>query len=86
MTKMSNHTAVLINTSEKWWRTFIRQCHVLGLVHKDLRSVIKKSEHYSIQGIVVVQKGGREVAAEKKSVLLPQSESTACSQRSGKSG
>ena len=41
--------------SEKWWRTFIRQCHVLGLVQKQLRSVIKKSEHYSIQGILVVQ-------------------------------
>ena len=50
--------------SEKWWRTFIHQCHVLGLVQKQLRSVIKKSEHYSIQGILVVQDKGREVAAD----------------------
>ena len=44
------------------------QCHVLGLVQKQLRSVIKKSEHYSIQGVLVVQDKGREVAADKKNV------------------
>ena len=57
--------------SKKWWRTFIRQCHILGLVQKQLRSVIKKSEHYSIQGILLVQDKGQEVAADRRSVLLP---------------
>ena len=64
--------------SEKWWRTFIRQCHVLGLVQKQLWSVIKKSEHYSIQGILVVQDKGREVAADRKSVLLPKPAGNVC--------
>ena len=31
---------------------------------KTTASVIKKSEHYSIQGILVVQDKGREVAAD----------------------
>ena len=53
--------------SEKWWCTFIHQCHVLGLVQKQLRSVIKKSEHHSIQGTLVIQDKGREVAADRKS-------------------
>ena len=39
--------------SEKWWHTFIHQCHDLGLVHKQLWSVIKKGEHSFIQGILV---------------------------------
>ena len=57
---------------------FIHQCHVLGLVQKELRSVIKKSEHYSIQGILVVQDKGREIATNRKSVLLPKPAGNVC--------
>jgi len=55
------------NHSEKWWRTFVRQCHVLGLVQKQLRY---KSEHYSIQGVIVVEEKGRDVAANQKSAIM----------------
>ena len=48
------------------------------LVQKQLRSVIKKSEHYSIQGILVVQDKGREVAADRKSVVLPKLAGNVC--------
>ena len=34
--------------SEMGWRNFMRQCHVLSLVRKELRSIVKKSGHYSI--------------------------------------
>ena len=29
--------------SEAWWRTFMRQCYVEGVVEKELKSIIKKS-------------------------------------------
>ena len=38
--------------SEKWWWLFIRKCHVLGVVKKELKSIIKQSQHYGIQGII----------------------------------
>ena len=34
--------------SEIWWRKFIRQCHVMGFIEKELKSIIKKSGHYAI--------------------------------------
>ena len=40
--------------------------------------MIKKSEHYSIQGVLVVQDKGREVAADKKNVLLPKPAGNIC--------
>ena len=60
---MANHTITVRNGGVRLY-----VCHVLGLVQKQLRSVIKKSEHYSIQGVLVVQDKGREVAADKKNV------------------
>ena len=28
--------------SERWWREFIRRCHVVGVANKDLRSIISQ--------------------------------------------
>ena len=38
--------------SEEWWRFFIRKCHDLGTAKKQLKSIIKQSQHYSVQGII----------------------------------
>ena len=35
--------------SKKWWRLFIRKCNVLGVVKKELKSIIKQSQHYGIR-------------------------------------
>ena len=59
----------------------MRQCHVCGLLQKELRSIIKKSGHYCIQGVMCVLPKAREVIDEKESVLLPMVEAatTECS-------
>ena len=57
--------------SEMWWRTFIRQCHVAGCVDKQLKSIIKKSGHYSIQGVYhVLTKANKDLAREDSRILL----------------
>ncbi len=61
------------------------ECHVLGLVEKQLRSVIEKCGHHSIQGIIVVQEEGRDVAVNRKSVLLPQAAASVCCKETGES-
>ena len=58
--------------SEKWWRTFIRKCHVLGLVNKQLKSIIKKSQHYGIQGIIFKTAEGISAVESGQRVMLPQ--------------
>ena len=55
---------------------------VMCLVCHVLRSVIKKSEHYSLQGVIVVEEKGRDVAANRKSVLLPNSAAPVCCKES----
>ena len=57
--------------SEMWWRKFIRQCHVAGYVDKQLKSIIKKSGHYSIQGVYhVLTKANKDLASEDSRILL----------------
>lgn len=57
--------------SEMWWREFIRQCHVAGYVDKQLKSIIKKSGHYSIQGVYrVLPKANEDLASEDSHILL----------------
>ena len=34
-----------MNHSEMWWRIFMRQCHVLGFVRRELKSIKKQSQH-----------------------------------------
>jgi len=47
--------------SEAWWCTFMSQCHVHGVVEKELRSIIKKNGHYCIQGLFRVLPKGRDM-------------------------
>ena len=56
--------------SEKWWREFIRRCHVLGLVEKELQSIIKKNKHYGIQGIVCETENGRRCVRQNQQLLM----------------
>ena len=49
----------------------MRQCHVVGVVRKQLKSIVKQSQHYCIQGIFKVQSTGRKIVAENTSFLLP---------------
>ena len=57
--------------SKMWWRLFMRQCHVLGLLRKELRSILKRSGHYSIQGVMVVLAKARNLLSLDVSLLLP---------------
>ncbi len=57
--------------TEMWWRIFMRQCHVSGLLQKQLRSIIKKSGHYCVQGIICVLPKARAIIAGKKTLILP---------------
>ncbi len=47
--------------------------------------MIKKSGHYSIQGIIVVQEEGLDVTVNRKSVLLPKSAASVCCKETGES-
>ena len=66
------HMEIQGDTVKKWWRTFIRKCHVLGLAKKQLRSIIKKSQHYGIQGIINKTDGGISALESGQQLLLPQ--------------
>ena len=49
----------------------MRQCHVEGIVEKELKSIIKKSEHYCIQGMFHVLPKGRDIVQQQSPFLLP---------------
>ena len=57
--------------SEKWWRLFIKKCHVLGVVKKELKSIIKQSQHYGIQGIISKSSEGEAVIESGASFMVP---------------
>ena len=64
--------------SEIWWRKFIRQCHVMGFIEKELKSIIKKSGHYAIQGILhVLPRAHKELDKANPVVLLNEGSSSA---------
>lgn len=50
----------------------IRKCHVLGLAKKELKSIIKKSQHYGIQGIIYKTSKGISLLESGENLLLPQ--------------
>ena len=43
-----------------FWRRFMKQCHVLSLVNYELKSIIKKSGFYAVNGIYPVAQNGVE--------------------------
>ena len=57
--------------SEKWWRLFIRKCHVLGVVKKELKSIIKQSQHYGIQGIICKISEGETLLESGEKFMVP---------------
>ena len=57
--------------SENWWRLFIRKCHVLGYVRKELKSIIKKSQHYGIQAIIAKTDLGIAAVDSGQPLILP---------------
>ena len=57
--------------SEMWWRKFIRQCHVMSYVEKELRSIIKKSGHYAIQGVIrVLPQAEKKLSEDSLTVMM----------------
>ena len=60
-----------------WWQKFIRQCHVTSVIEKELKSIIKKSGHYAIQGVLhVLPKAHEELAKDNPVVLLNEGSSS----------
>ena len=64
--------------SEIWWQKFIRQCHVMGFIEKELKSIVKKSGHYAIQRVLnVLPKANEELVKDNLVVLLNEGSSSA---------
>ena len=64
--------------SDIWWQKFIRQCHVMGFIEKELKLMIKKSGHYAIQGVLnVLPKANKELANDNSVVFLNEGSSSA---------
>ena len=57
--------------SEMWWRTFMHQCNVLGLVQRELKSIKKQSQHYSVQGLYKVTSQGAEFITNEEKLIIP---------------
>ena len=54
-----------------FWRTFIKQCHVLSLVKLELRSMIKDSGLYAVNGVYHIIQSGVEAASGSEPFMLP---------------
>ena len=54
-----------------FWRKFMRQCHVLGLVNYELQSLIKGNGHYAVMGVYSPSEEGKQAVSEEKPLILP---------------
>ena len=54
-----------------FWRKFIKQCNVISLVQLELKSMIKGSGLYAVNGVYYVTPKGREVLSGSEPLLLP---------------
>ena len=54
-----------------FWRTFIKQCHVLSLISFELKSMIKGNGSYAVHGIYYLAQKGRDLVQSDESVMLP---------------
>ena len=54
-----------------FWRTFIKQCHVLSLVQLELKSMIKDSGLYAVNGVYHVTQRGVDAAGKTEPFMLP---------------
>ena len=59
--------------NELWWRLFIRKCHVLCAANKQLKSIIKQSQHYCVQGVVCTTAKGYKILDDGERFMLPTS-------------
>ena len=57
--------------SELWWRRFHRQSAASGALERELKSLIKKSGHYCIQGLYHISPRGREILLNSESFNVP---------------
>ena len=46
--------------SQNWWQNFMKQCHVVGLMNRKLKSMVKRGGHYSVFGVYEVAQKGRD--------------------------
>lgn len=53
------------------WRLFMRQCHVLGLIKYELRSMIKGNKHYSVMGVYYPLENSERYTNDEESLMLP---------------
>ena len=49
------------------------QCHILGFIDKELRSIIMQNKHYSIQGIICATQAGKELIENGEQLMVLQS-------------
>ena len=54
-----------------FWRTFIKQCHVMSFVQLELRSMIKSSGHYAVNGVYYPTQEGLQAINGSDPFLLP---------------
>ena len=54
-----------------FWRTFIRQCHVISVLRLELKSMIKGSGMYAVNGIYHPTQKGTETVTKSDPLLLP---------------
>lgn len=57
--------------SEVWWRVFMRKCFILGLVNRQLKSIIKQNQHYAVQGVFTITSEGREHVENGMELIIP---------------
>ena len=58
--------------SQDWWRNFMKQCHMVGLVNRKLKSMVKRSGHLVFGIYEVTQKGRDSISNDgKDEIMLP---------------
>ena len=54
-----------------FWRMFIKQCHVISFVQLELRSMIKSSGHYAVNGVYYPTQEGVHAVNDSDPFILP---------------
>ena len=49
----------------------MRQCHILGLVQRELKSIKKQSQQYSVQGFYKIPPKGTQFVQNGDKLLIP---------------
>ena len=58
------------NKDMSFWRTFIKQCHVLSLVQLELRSMIKGNGLYAVNGVYFPTQNGLDAIQNSEPLVL----------------